>query len=191
MVARAPLDPGASQLTFAKWSGTSFGDDGQAGLGVPILPEDETAFNACATASQERSQASISYVKTTQQYLLVFVCNSPGQPSGGVADNNNHGSAWFYATSDDLSDQAAWSTPQEIRGSWAPWTQNQPPYSGCPVFNGFYPTLMSQGQAPGQLTTHGFVFYVWGALGACDDPKLDTGRRYTSRRFTIITEKRP
>jgi hypothetical protein len=59
------------------------------------------------------------------------------------------------------------------------------------VFNGFYPTLMFPGQAPGQLTAHGFVFYLWGALGACDDPKLDTARRYTSRRFTIITERRP
>jgi len=199
MVARARLDPSGRPLTFFKWNGSSWSDPGLGGLGAGVFQNGDTAFEHCADPSQERGQASISYVAETREYLLTFVCNSPGPPHGYVIDPDatHEGSVWFYSTIDDLSDESKWSVPREITGSWARWSHHDdlPREARCPVFNGFYPTLMSPGRPPGQLSTQGYVFYLWGSLGACQAGSLPPGeelpdRKFTSRQFQIITGDR-
>jgi hypothetical protein len=183
-VARAQLNGGSAPLQFYKWDGHSFSAPGLGGHEVAILPDG--AFENCGDVRQSRSQGSISYVDVTQQYLLTFVCNSPGDPING-SPGGRFGSAWFWATSSDLSDQTTWSTPLEVVGSWAPWDTGTPPGSyGCPSYTGWYPTFMSLHHAPGRLTTSGYVFGMWGCLGGstATPPK----RRYSSRQFTITTD---
>lgn len=139
------------------------------------------AFENCGDPSQSRSQGSVSYVEETQQYLLVFVCNSKGDPSGRDPSGRS-GSAWFYSTSYDLSDPQQWTTPKQIAGSWNAW-DNQ----GCPIYNGWYPTLMSLHHKPGRLTTRGYAFYLWGCLGAAKNGPTPE-RQYSSRAFVINTK---
>ena len=177
-LARAELNGGSSRLSFAKWDGQGYSTPGIGGQEVPLLPHGD--FANCGDPSQERSQGSISYVETTQQYLLVFVCNSPSDPSGRDS-SGKAGSAWFYSASYDLSDPNQWTTPQQITGSWNAWD-----IQGCPVYNGWYPTLMSLDHKPGRLTTGGYAFYLWGCLGAAKTG-VAPERQYSSRRFTITT----
>ncbi len=183
-VARAAVNGGSTPLQVAKWDGRKFSEPGIGGHEVPILPDG--AFENCGGLKQARSQGSISYIDNTQQYLLTFVCSSPGDPANGSA-SGGYGSALFWATTNDLSDQTTWSTPQEIRGTWAKWDTGTPPGSfGCPSYTGWYPTFMSLHHAPGHLTTRGYVFEMWGCLGGSNlsPPK----RQYNSRRFTITTD---
>jgi len=205
-VARAKLDRSGAPLNFSKWNGVSFptASDGRGGPDSPMLPSaSDGNFTACGdnASRQGRSQGSISWVEDTRQYLLVFVCTSPGDPALGVPTAGETGSAWFYATADSLSDQSGWSVPKEIEGSYARHSEssqtNDPEESGndCPTFNGWYPNLMSLNKAPGHLSTHGYVFYLIGSLGACsdDDNDQDGGlapRTYASRQFTIVTAPR-
>ena len=181
-VARARLNGGTAPLRFFKWNGRAFVEEGIGGAEAPILPA-AGSFASCGDPGQSRSQGSISYVEETGQYLLTFVCNSPGDPISGPAVNNR-GSAWFYSTSDALSDQTRWSTPAEVTGSWMPWDTGTPPGSfGCPSYKGWYPTWMSLGREPGHLSTSGYVFYIWGCLGGSTASPPE--RQYSSRRFTI------
>jgi hypothetical protein len=178
--ARARLNGGKDTLRFSKWNGTFFAENGIGGTAAPILPGGD--FGSCGDPSQSRSQGSISYVDETGQYLLLFVCGSPGDPHAGSAVGQR-GSAWFWSTSDDLSSQQ-WSVPLEIEGSWMPWDTGNPPGSfGCQSYKGWYPTLMSLDHAPGHLTTRGYVFYMWGCLGG--STASPPQRQYSSRRFTI------
>ncbi len=205
-VARAKLDRSGAPLNFSKWNGTSFpaASDGIGGPDVSMLPSaSDGNFTACGDngSRQGRSQGSISWVEETRQYLLVFVCTSPGDPALGAPTAGETGSAWFYATADNLSDQSGWSIPKEIEGSYARHVESnqindiESPKNDCPIFNGWYPNLMSPNKAPGHLSTHGYVFYLIGTLGACtdDDNDNDVGlapRTYASRQFTIITGPR-
>jgi hypothetical protein len=183
-VARAELNGGTAPLRFAKWGGHGFSAQGIGGHEVAILPDG--AFANCGDLRQSRSQGSISCVDDTQQYLLTFMCDSPGDPAGG-APGGGMGSAWFWATTRNLADETTWSTPQEIQGTWMPWDTGTPPGSyGCPSYMGWYPTLMSLAHAPGHLTTSGYVFAMWGCLGGSNaNPPT---RKYSSRRFEITTE---
>ncbi len=181
-VARARLNGGTAPLRFFKWNGQAFAEEGIGGAEAPILPP-AGSFASCGDPSQSRSQGSISYVDETGQYLLTFVCSSPGDPISGP-EANDRGSAWFYATSDSLSDQTQWSTPLEVTGSWMPWDTGTPPGSfGCPSYKGWYPTWMSLEQEPGHLSTSGYVFYMWGCLGG--SMASPPPRQFASRRFTI------
>ena len=179
-VARARLNGGKDTLRFSQWNGSFFAEDGIGGTAAPILPAGD--FGSCGDASQKRSQGSISYVEETGQYLLLFVCSSPGDPRGGP-QTGQRGSAWFWSTSDDLSTQK-WSVPAEIEGSWMQWDTGNPPGTfGCQSYKGWYPTAMSPDHEPGHLTTGGYVFYMWGCLGgSTGSPPM---RQYSSRRFTI------
>jgi hypothetical protein len=96
-----------------KWNGTTFGAQGVGGVDSPVFPSG--SFQNCQAPAQLRFGSSISHVDETQQYLLTFVCDSPGDPALGQSS----GSAWFYSTSDDLSDPRQWTPPREIAGSWA------------------------------------------------------------------------
>jgi hypothetical protein len=182
MMARADLRGGTSPLLFYKWDGVDFSSPGVGGAEAPILPDG--AFANCADTSQQRSQGSISFLQEKHLYLLIFVCNSPGDPANGVG-GGEFGSAWFFSTSDDLPEPTEWSTPQEISGSWMTWDLGPPakPY-GCPSYKGWYPTFMSLRRSPGQLSNEGYVFYLWGCLGA-GNPGATPERQFSSRRFFI------
>ncbi len=179
-LARAPLNGGAAPLSFLKWNGQSFTEPGLGGDESPVLPVNG-AFGNCADPKQSRHAGSISYVDETQQYLLVFVCDSPSDPSG-VNTDPGIGSAWFYSTSYDLSDPTQWSPAQEISGSWLPWDNS----GGCQSYRGWYPTLMSLDHKSAHLSTHGYVFYMAGCQGGAQDPNRPK-RQYSSRAFTITT----
>jgi hypothetical protein len=178
-VARARIS-GAGLLSFEKWDGGSFSQPGIGGQETPILPDGP--YQNCGDTSQERHSGSISYVDDTHQYLLLFVCSSPTDPASGKNSGGAAGAAWFYATSDDLSDQNAWSSPREITGSWS---QFEDP-SICHDFKGWYPSLMSLGHQPGHLATSGYAFYLYGCLGGAGN-QTPPKRQFSSRAFTITT----
>jgi len=177
-VARAPLNGGSALLTFEKWDGQAFASPGIGGTEVSVLPSGK--FENCEAPVQSQFGSSISYVEDTQQYLLTFVCVSPGDPHVGKnTDPMAKGAAWFWSTSYDLSDQMQWSTPLEIPGSWGVFDNS----GGCPDYKGFYPTFMSLGKSSGHLSLDGYVFYLWG----CQQGGTPGGRQFSSRTFKITT----
>lgn len=115
MIARAQLNGGTAPLHFQKWNGTNFGAPGIGGIDSPIFPSG--SFQNCEAPAQGRFGSSINYVDETQEYLLTFVCDSPGDPAVGKSSGSGRGGAWFYSTSYDLSDPRQWSTPRAIRAS--------------------------------------------------------------------------
>ena len=179
-IARARLNGGSAALSFAKWDGQSFSSPGIGGTEGALLPSG--SFQSCGGNAQARSGGSIDYVEETRQYLLLFACDSPGDPANG-SGGGNRGSAWFYSTSRDLGDPTQWTAPQEITGSWSPWDTT----GGCQSFKGWYPTLMSPGREPGHLSTSGYAFYLWGCEGGSGDPNAPQ-RQFSSRAFTITTQ---
>jgi uncharacterized protein (TIGR03437 family) len=178
MIARGQLNGGSSTLTFQKWSGQSFSAPGIAGYDSPVFPAGP--FATCQSSSQLRYGSSISYVDATQQYLLLFVCDSAGDPAAGQYPNAARGGAWFYSTSYDLSDPTQWTPPEEVIGSWSEFDTS----GGCSDYKGFYPTMMSLGAKPGHLSTTGYIFYLWGCQ---TDNTPPPGRQYSSRAFSIAT----
>ena len=180
-VARAKLNGATAPLSFMKWNGRSFAAPGIGGLESPILPDGR--FENCEDPKQGRNSGSISYMEPTKQYLLVFVCDSPGDPVSGHG-GGKFGSAWFYTTSYDLSDQTQWSPPQEIIGSWSEWDNS----GGCPSYKGWYPSFMSLGSKVGDLSTSGYVFYLWGCLGGSPTGEAPQ-RQFSSRAFTITMSR--
>lgn len=178
MMARAKLNGGTAPLTFLKWNGQAFAAAGFGGYDSAIFPSGP--FANCEAQAQARFGASISYVDDTQQYLLLFVCDSPGDPAAGQSSGAGRGAAWFYSTNSNLSNVSTWSSPQEITGSWEAYPTSSP----CSDYKGFYPTAMSLNKAPAHLTTTGYVFFLWGCqTGTTPLP----GRQYSSRAFTITT----
>jgi uncharacterized protein (TIGR03437 family) len=177
-VARAQLNGGAAPLTFQKWNGQAFASPGLGGAESSVLPAGP--FQTCGAPTQLQYGSSISYVEDTQQYLLTFLCVSPGDPALGPGTGTGQGAAWFYSTSYTLSDQTQWSTPSEIAGSWSPFDGS----GGCADYKGYYPTFMSLGKSAGHLSLTGYVFYLWGCQGAGTPPP---GRQFSERAFTITT----
>ena len=176
-LARSLLNGGQSPLSFTKWNGSAFAAPGIGGVDAAILPDG--AFENCGALSQGRGHGSISYVDQTQQYLLLFVCDSPHDPATG---GGNRGGAWFYSTSYDLSDPAQWTSPREIAGSWSEHDTS----GGCASYKGWYPTPMSLNNKPGHLSTTGYVFYLWGCADDAASPTAPK-RQFSSRMFTIST----
>jgi hypothetical protein len=175
-IARAQLNGGTAPLQFWKWDGFGFESPGIGGPETSVLPTGP--FANCEDPTQNQFGSSISYVEDTGQYLLTFVCDSPGDPGLGQQPNAKEGAAWFYSTSYELSDPAQWTTPQEITGSWNKFdTANS-----CKNYNGWYPTFMSVGKDVSHLSLTGYVFYLWGCQGAGSP---SPPRYYSSRAFTI------
>ncbi len=174
MVSRAQLNGGTAPLAFSKWYQGSFLQTGLGGLESPIFPPG--SFQACEAPGQLKTMGAISFVEQTQQYLLTFVCMSPG--GDPATATGGAGAAWFFATSDDLSHEERWSTPKEIVGSWSPYDPNSP---NCSLFSGWYPTFMSLHRRGGRLATTGYVFYMKGCTGGV----TPGGREYSTRAFTI------
>lgn len=187
MIARAKLNGGTAPLSFLKWNGAAFAASGMGGYDAPVFPvsgPNLAGFSNCLANSQTHYGSSILYVEPAQQYLLLFVCDSPGDPANGKASGTGRGAAWFYSTSPDLSDATKWSVPQEITGSWAAFDGT----GGCNSYPGFYPAAMTPGLKSGHLGISGYVFYL---AGCQTDNTPPPGRRYSSRAFTITLSSPP
>jgi hypothetical protein len=181
-VARAQLTGGTAPLTFLKWNGQAFASPGLGGSEISVLPAG--AFENSEAPVQSQYGCSISYVEDTQQYLLTFLCVSPGDPALGQRSSGSQCAAWFYSTSYNLADQTQWSVPREITGSWSPIDNS----GGCPDYKGFYPSFMSLGKTSGRLSLTGYVFYLWG----CQDGGTPArGRQFSQRMFAITTAAPP
>jgi hypothetical protein len=208
MVARGQLGTG-ERLVFTKWFGNSvtYGDTSSGsfnptiyaldtslsnnGTGVesPVFPTQASATDTSASylscqaqTLQSQVMSSLAYVEETNQYLLIFVCNTPTDPAN-PAINNQAGVALFYATLDaslySLADQGQWSVPQEVEGSWEPYAS-----VSCPLVTINYPSLMALGKPSGHVSTAGtFLFSMQGCDGAGDT----TLRHYLSRTISIVT----
>lgn len=176
MIARGQLNAASAPLSFSKWNGKAFSAAGIGGYDRPVFPAG--SFANCGAKGQTKFGSSISFVDATQQYLLLFVCDSPGDPAAGQPSGAGRGGAWFYSTSYDLSDPTQWSVPQEVTGSWSAYNTS----GGCSSYTGFYPTAMSLGAKPGHLGTSGYIFYLWGCQ---TDNTPPPGRQYSSRMFAI------
>jgi hypothetical protein len=219
---RAKLEPGGPPKNFEKWyggptnvnfanyqSGTivaSFGNTGSStgnGLGAaqsPIFPrdvvngKDSPGYVSCQARGQKQATPTLSYVETTNEYLLVFVCHSPTKPSDPESTDPENtcgdagGATWMYSTLDasafDLSRQDKWSTPKEIQGAWHCFE----PHENCGegIYDGWYPTLMTVSRASGHLSTKNssFAFSMKGCTNA------GAKRNYESRRLTFSVLKR-
>lgn len=162
----------------------------QGGLESPIFPQASVAdsarylniYQSCEAADQGQSGGSISYLDDDGLYLLTFVCKTPAKPLNSSA---TPGTAMFYATNQNLSDQTGWTSPQQISGSWMPLTGNGQS-KNC-VYDGWYPTFMSLNTKVGHLSNSGYVFSMKGCTGGpAGEP-----RQYTSRTFTIKTTPKP
>jgi hypothetical protein len=180
-VARAQLNGGTARLEFYKWDGTAFETDGLSGAEMSFLPAGP--FANCEAPAQNQIGSSISYVGDTQQYLLIFVCVSHGDPDPepGEVTDSSRGAAWFFSTSYDLSDPMQWTTPQKITGSWSPFPGN----GLCDAYNGWYPTIMSLGKDAARLTGAGYVFSMSGCQSGDQSTIPPPQRVYSSRAFTM------
>ena len=196
-VTGANCGPGSGAATICQISNAGLGSDG-GGLESPIFPQsganDPSSAATCQSSNQKQLGGSISFVETSQEYLLLFICNSPIDPANPGAPSptgSTRGAAWFYATLDatkyDLSRQDQWGAPREIPESWA-WLTSNANEAGCPsggcsacVYDGWYPSLMSMGNKPGHLGSSGYVFSMQG----CQDVGAGSPRAYVSRAFNL------
>jgi uncharacterized protein (TIGR03437 family) len=158
-VARAPL--GENHPTFKKWYNGSFSQPGLGGLSTGVVSQ------ACGY----QGQASISYVDDIGLYLLTFFCSS--------GSGNSATAAWYYSTATSLDIQD-WTTPKMIANTQFPITACNGQSSA--MFDGYYPSFMSPGAAPGHLKLTGTVF-----LMDC----MAVPRTLKSRTFTIATQPQP
>ncbi len=188
-VSRAQLNGGTAPLSFQRWINGSFSDPGllssSPGAAAPspigFLSGPLSRSQSCEGPNQIQTGGSISYDIATGQYLLTFVCLSPGgDPATGTGGN---GAAWFFATNTDLSNESDWSQPQEVGNSWSVIT-DQGGMGGCGVFDGWYPSLMSTNMLEGELGTDGYVFAMQGCRG---DPTSGGGRTFESAYIVIDT----
>lgn len=172
-IARAQLNGGTAPLSFDKWNGNAYAAPGMGGSEKRLLPDGD--FSHCADVSQGRHSGSISYVEETQQYLLLFVCESPGEPLPNHSLGGPKGAAWFWSTSPDLSNPELWSEPLPVVGSWSVLGSDG-------SYNGWYPSLMSLNKPNGHLSTSAanaaYVFSMSGSQAA-------STRTYMSRTLTI------
>ncbi len=155
------------QLQFYKWNNGAFSQPGIGGEDSAVVP----ATGCLGT----QMMPSISYNDELGLYMMIFVCNS--FPVNGLA-------AWYYSTATSLELQD-WSVPQPILNSKQTVTQpcnlaaNPPNGAG---FDGFYPSFMSPGAAPGHLRLTGRAFL----LSGCD---TGSQRAFASRKFKITVER--
>jgi hypothetical protein len=166
-VARALVD-GEPRLRFHKWDNGAFSQPGIGGADSAALPA-----HGCVGF---QTMGEISYNDDLGLYLMTYVCVSLQLVQGKLEP---YQAAWYYATATNLAQQD-WTTPQMIENTQFPVTQ------GCGIggsgtsFDGWYPSTMSPGAAPGHTSLTGEVFFMNGC---------DTGlqRQFMSRTFTITT----
>jgi hypothetical protein len=206
-VSRGQLNGGSQRLQFQHWYNGHFNEPGLptalgGGHEDPIFPApvaDIAHYRSCQAPTQRRSSGSISYSETTHEYVLFFICSSFSEPATTAScmtlDNKNicetagaQGGAWFFSTLDadqyDLSSQGKWRAPLEVGNSWNAYSMLGCANGNGANFDGWYPSLMSAGSAPGHLQGTGWVFYMNGCEGG-DTPE---GRVYSTRYFTITSQ---
>lgn len=178
-MARAKLGDG--KLDFKKWYMRSFSQSGiDIASGIGGLDSGVTPSYGCeGTASGQTAQyqhgGSISYLTTTNQYLLTFACVS----LGGSAPYYPIQAGWYYSTATSLEKQD-WTTPQLIKNSQFSATTC---FAGGINFDGWYPSFMTPSSfaavyQPGHLGNTGQVFF----LNGCN---TGSPRSFVSRTFTI------
>jgi hypothetical protein len=153
------------QLQFYKWYNGAFSQPGIGGEDSAVIP----GTNCLGT----QMMPSISYNDDLGLYMMIFVCNT---------FSANGSAAWYYSTATSLEKQD-WSDPQLILNSKHDVTQPCNLLAKVPsgaAFDGFYPSFMSPGAAPGHLKLTGTAFLLSGC---------DTGARtFASRKFKIAVE---
>jgi hypothetical protein len=176
-VARARL-AGSAPLEFEKWNGSFPAPGTGTGISGPesgIFSLVPGGYTSCQDPGQKQLMGSISYVQETNQYLLIFVCETDPASSSALAGSRT----WFYSTLDasqyDLSRQDRWTTPQEVGNSRTPVGTTT-----C-LYDGWYPSFMSLGAPSGRLSTTGYAF----SMNGCTDSYAGQQRQYVSRVFTI------
>jgi hypothetical protein len=163
-VAQAQLNNNGEPLSFLKWSNGSFSTPGIGGVVNSPLPS-----NACPGYETD---SSISRIDQLGIYLMVYLCTE--FRSGPIHPTPVH-AGWYYSTASSL-ELEDWTAPKLIQGSFFPVVY--PCGVGGNSFDGYYPSFMSPGKAPGHLAETGLVFY----LDGCD---LGRDRKFKSRTFTI------
>ena len=158
-LAAPTLDPDG-KVAFKKWLNGGFTSKGIGGDDTGFLPG-----RGCPTGFQ--TMAELSFNDDVRQYLLVYVCASLQQQIA----------AWYYATATSL-DKEDWTAPQMVLGSQFPLTVPCPGIASGAVFDGWYPSLVSQGAAQGHTRKTGKAFL----LNGCDTGKP---RAFVARRFAI------
>jgi hypothetical protein len=198
-LSRAQVTSPSTPLAFYKWddgqwngppSGEAMGGNPPDPLGnlndtqdVPVWTPDGKSRD-CGAPSQQQQGFSLSYLAATRQYLLLFVCVSSHDPRRAPGESkkvaHTKGAAWFWATTTPGSSTPTdWTALGEISGSWSNIVGGR--------YTGWYPTIMSLRQQPGQLTTTGYVFYMAGCLGKAGCTNGVKSRTYSSREFVIRT----
>ena len=159
-IARAKL--GGDPLTFLKWNSGSFSQPGIGGADAPFLPS-----GGCTGA---QNMGEITRNDDLGLYVALFVCTG------------NHVGTWYYSTATSL-DLQDWTVPQPVANSQFPSTPACSSDGRGQQFDGWYPSSMSPGSAPGHTKLTGTIFFMNGC---------DTGQRqFMSRTFTIAAEAVP
>jgi len=145
-IARAKLGQ-TGPLTFGKWDHGTWSQPGIGGTDSAITPQ-----LGCRQPGYQHD-GQISYVESQRLYLLTFVCAT--QEVGAIRGE----AAWYYSTATSLESQD-WSAPAPIPGTSGPVEVDTGAFSS--LFNGWYPSFLSPGTAPGHLGRTGLVFYGQG-----------------------------
>jgi uncharacterized protein (TIGR03437 family) len=159
-VARAKL--GSDPLVFQKWYNGSFSQPGIGGMETTVLPS-----GGCPGG---HTQAETSYNDDLGLYLMIFNCT--------VGPAGSQTLSWFYSTATSL-DLQDWTVPQMIQNSQFPVISPCPGLTAGEQVDGWYPSLVSPGAAPGHTKLTGFVFLYNGCANG------NSSRRFMSRTFTI------
>ena len=159
-------DEGHHRLKFEKWYNGAFSQPGIGGLDSGVL-----TTRGCPGVQND---PVISFNDDLGLYMLMYVCVDTQQVSGRTFQ-----AGWYYSTATSLEKQD-WTQPRLILNSSAPLIEgcNKQDGSGR-EFDGWYPSFMSPGAAPGHLKLTGKVFF----MGGCDTAG---GRIFASRDFEIM-----
>jgi hypothetical protein len=158
-------DEGHHRLHFEKWYNGGFSQPGIGGLDTGVL-----TARGCPGVQEN---PVISFNDDLGLYMLTYVCVDTVQVPGRTFQGG-----WYYSTATSLEKQD-WTQPRLILNSSAPVIEgcNKKDDSGR-EFDGWYPSFMSPGAAPGHLKLTGKVFF----MGGCDTAG---GRTFASRDFEI------
>lgn len=159
-------DEGHHRLHFEKWYNGAFSQPGIGGLDSGVL-----TTRGCPGVQED---PVISFNDNVGLYMLMYVCVDTAHIPGRTFQ-----AGWYYATATSLEKQD-WTQPRLIQNSDFPIIEGCNPKDGSGrQFDGWYPSFMSPGAAPGHLKLTGKVFL----MGGCDTAG---GRTFASRDFEIV-----
>ncbi len=159
-------DESHHRLQFDKWYKGAFSQPGIGGLDSGVL-----TARGCPGVQQD---PVISRDDDLGLYMLMYVCVDTVPLPGGTLQ-----AGWYYSTATSLEKQD-WTQARLILNSQATIIQGCNPKDGSGrQFDGWYPSFMSPGAAPGHLKLTGKVFF----MGGCETA---AHRVFASRDFTIV-----